>query len=280
VRLFFQCMGRGEHVVVVPNGAYLSEDLSVLAGTRLLVYFDLRNRGRSDAPGGGGILQDVEDTRAVAKHFSTSQVDLIGHSFAGLLVALYARSHPDAVRRIVQIGPLGANPDREYPPPLSNRDDTFARVMRELGALLPRRASFEPVAFCERVWETLRLLYVTDAADASRITWNRCGLETERNGMRYFNDVTLPSIRALALDSASFDAVKAPALIVHGAKDRSAPYGGGRDWAARLPDARLVTVDTGGHAPWIEAPDTVFPAIESFLNGRWPESAEQVASRI
>ena len=98
--------------------------------------------------------------------------------------------------------------------------------------------------------------------------------------MRYFNEVTLPSIRTVALASARFDAVKAPALVVHGAKDRSAPYGGGREWAAMLPNARLVTVDNGGHAPWIEKPDAVFPAIETFLSGRWPDSAEQVASML
>jgi len=276
VRLFFQVAGHGSQVVIVPNGTYLIDEFSVLARDRMLVFVDPRNRGRSDSVAGGGILQDVEDLRTVAQQFSTSPVDLIGHSFAGLLTALYARNYPDGVRRVVLAGPLAANPDREFPSPLSNRDETFSRVMRELGALLPQRASFEPAAFCEKAWDVLRPLYVTNAADAPRITWGRCDLANERNGMRYFNEITLPSIRALALTAEGFRSVKTPVLVVHGAKDRSAPYGGGREWAAMLPDARLVTVAEGGHAPWIEAPDVVLPAIESFLSGTWPDSAEQM----
>jgi pimeloyl-ACP methyl ester carboxylesterase len=66
-----------------------------------------------------------------------------------------------------------------------------------------------------------------------------------------------------------------PVLTVHGRRDRSAPYGGGQDWAAALPNARLLTVDGAGHAPWIEAPD-VLDAVTTFLDGSWPASAERV----
>ena len=81
-----------------------------------------------------------------------------------------------------------------------NRDETFARVMRELGTLLPQRANWAPEEFCEKVWAVLGALYVTNPADAGRIRWGRCGLENERNGLRYFQEVTLPSVRALCAD--------------------------------------------------------------------------------
>jgi hypothetical protein len=45
-----------------------------------------------------------------------------------------------------------------------------------------------------------------------------------------------------------------------------------------LPDARLVTVQNAGHAPWVEAPEQVFASIETFLSGAWPELAEKVES--
>jgi pimeloyl-ACP methyl ester carboxylesterase len=56
-----------------------------------------------------------------------------------------------------------------------------------------------------------------------------------------------------------------PVLVVHGRRDRSAPYGGGCDWAAALPNAKLLTVDEAAHVPWIEAPERVFGAIETLL---------------
>src|SRR3954454_990720 len=173
VRLFYQAIGTGGSVAVVPNGMYLAEDLAALGRDRLVVFFDPRNRGQSDASDRSGILQDVEDTRAVARHFTDEPVNLIGHSFAGLLVAVVARTFPADVRRVVQIGPLSFDPDRQFSASLMNRDETFARVMAGLGALLPQRPDFDPEAFCEKVWSVLRPLYVTREEDAPRIQWGR-----------------------------------------------------------------------------------------------------------
>jgi pimeloyl-ACP methyl ester carboxylesterase len=276
-RLHFEVIGDAPQVVLVPNGTYLIDDLAPLAEHRRLAFYDPRNRGKSDAAAGGGVLQDVEDMRAVAVQLATSPVDVIAHSFAGLLAVLYAKAWPQGVRRGVLIAPLGPYPDREYPPSLMNRDETFARVMRDLGTLFPQRAAWSPEEFCEKIWAVLGALYVTNAGDAGRIRWGRCGLENERNGLRYFQEVTLPSIRALALTPDDVAAIDVPVLVVHGTKDRSAPYGGGREWATMLPNARLLAIEGGGHAPWIEAPERVLPAIESFLNGEWPDGSERLA---
>ena len=72
--------------------------------------------------------------------------------------------------------------------------------------------------------------------------------------------------------------MKAPVLTIHGRRDRQGPYGGGREWAMTLPDARLVTIDIAAHVPWIEARERVFGSIETFLDGAWPEAAEKVKS--
>ena len=45
-----------------------------------------------------------------------------------------------------------------------------------------------------------------------------------------------------------------------------------------LPNARMVTIENGGHAPWIEAPERVVPAIEQFLDGEWPDGSERVTT--
>jgi len=69
--------------------------------------------------------------------------------------------------------------------------------------------------------------------------------------------------------------MKMPVLVVHGTRDRHAPYGGGRDWAEVLPDARLVAIHAAAHLPWIEDPEQVFTSVKTFLDGRWPDSAER-----
>ena len=51
-------------------------------------------------------------------------------------------------------------------------------------------------------------------------------------------------------------------------------------WASLLPKARLLTIEEGAHVPWIEAPQQVFGAIDSFLNGGWPEGARSVKGTV
>ena len=79
------------------------------------------------------------------------------------------------------------------------------------------------------------MIYVSDPADAGKIKWGRCELANERNFMKYWNESIFPSIKALDFNDLSNS--QAPVLTIHGMKDRSAPYGGGREWATMLPNA-------------------------------------------
>jgi pimeloyl-ACP methyl ester carboxylesterase len=69
----------------------------------------------------------------------------------------------------------------------------------------------------------------------------------------------------ISLTSADVTMLTMPVLTIHGRKDRSGPYGGARDWANLLPNGQLLTIEDGGHMPWIEAPAEVLSAIERFL---------------
>jgi pimeloyl-ACP methyl ester carboxylesterase len=86
----------------------------------------------------------------------------------------------------------------------------------------------------------------------------------------------MPSIQALTVTATDFLNTHHPVLIVHGKKDRSSPYGGGRDWAAMIPNARLLTIGGAAHAPWIEFPEAVLTPIRTFLDGTFPDSAEAI----
>jgi pimeloyl-ACP methyl ester carboxylesterase len=86
----------------------------------------------------------------------------------------------------------------------------------------------------------------------------------------------MPSIQRLTFSPDDFDRVKGPVLVIHGRHDRSSPYGAGRDWAMRLPNARLISVANAAHVPWIEAPGLVLESIDTFLHGSWPTAADRV----
>ena len=265
----------------MPNGIPLVEDFQRFASGRTLVFYDLRNRGRSDAVADvsrlkRGIHNDVDDLEAVRRHFGAERVDLIGHSYVGLTVLLHAMKRPPHVSRVVAIGALPPDSGKEYPPHLTGSDGVLPDVLAQLSALQKERSGVDPTEYCRRAWSVLRRLYVVDPRDAHRIRWDRCDLANERSFMGYWTESLLPSIRSLTLTARELAAVRMPVLLVHGTRDRSSPYGGARDWARLLPDARLLAIEDAAHAPWIEAPD-VLGSIETFLDGAWPEAARKVS---
>jgi proline iminopeptidase len=283
VRLFFQKVGDGPIAVIVPNAFFMFHDFAGLANGRTLVFIDWRNRGRSDSCSdpqalARGIHYDIDDLEAVRRHFHLKKVAVIGHSYSALTAVLYAMKNPDHVDRVVQLGAMQPFFGKDYPPHLKCVDETYAKVMSGLQQLEQQRASMEPMEFCRKFWDLLRILFVTDPADAGKLAWAPCEVANERNFMKQFLENVLPSLQNLNLMETEIAKVHTPVLTIHGRKDRSAPYGGGMEWARVLPNARLVTVKEGGHFPWVEEPETVFGAIDTFLSGHWPEAAREVVS--
>ncbi len=283
VRLFARVFGDGQQTVVLPNGTYLIDDFDYLADGRTVVFYDVRNRGCSDAVADeakltGGIHRDVDDLDLVRRHFGVERIDLIGHSYIGMTVILYAMKYRAHVGRVIQLGPIEPRIGKQYPPHLTGADDVLRECLARIAQLEQERGSSEPEEFCRKVWSILRMIYVSNPADADKIRWARCDLPNERNAMKYWTQYLLPSMRSVDLSEGKLGQVDVPVLTIHGTRDRSAPYGGAREWAMLLPGARLITVKEAAHAPWIEAPGTVFDSVETFLDGRWPEAAERVTS--
>ena len=281
VRLFFQELGSGPSAVIVPNALHMLDSFKHLANDRTVIFFDLRNRGNSDSVGdreklARGIHHDVDDIETVRQHFGIDKVDLIGHSYVGLMVILYAMKYPGHVNRIVQIGPAQPNAATQYPAHLTGADATLAEFAGKLAQLRKAPPPADPKAACNEFWALVRTLMVADPADADKIHWTPCDSQGEMGFMKHWMENVQPSIQELHLTEEELLKVNAPVLTIHGTRDRQAPYGGGREWALKLPDARLVTVENAAHVPWIEEPEKVFGGIETFLDGAWPTLAQVV----
>jgi proline iminopeptidase len=283
IRLFLQKIGDARSTVVIPNAIYMIDDFKHLALEHTCVFYDLRNRGRSDeitdsAKLKGGVHNDVKDLEAVRRHFGVEKISVLGHSYVGTVAALYAMEHSDHVSRVVQIGPSAPNMSKQYPPELTNMDATAVQVFAQLAQMPKDGGPGDPVEACNRAWSVLRPLFVFDQADVHKIArMGFCELVNERNAMKHFRSNIVPTLQSLNIGIADYARAGMPILTIHGTKDRNAAYGGGMDWARSLPNARLLTVESAAHVPWIEAPELVFGSTMKFLNGSWPDSARKVA---
>src|SRR5439155_22927557 len=112
----------------------------------------------------------------------------------GLMVALYAMKYPEHVNRIVQIGAMEPRAGKQYPPHLTGADATLAEVFAKLGQMQTEAASADPVEFARKMWSVLRVIYVANPDDASKIDWGRFDLANELNFLPYWTGTLLPSI--------------------------------------------------------------------------------------
>jgi proline iminopeptidase len=283
VRLFFQKLGTSPSVVIIPNAVHMFDSFKALADDHTVIFFDLRNRGRSDSVSDGsklarGIQQDVDDLEAVRRHFGIDRVSLIGHSYQGLGIILYALKYPAHVNRLVQIGAMQPHAATQYPAQRTGADSTLAEFHARLAQLQQESQSEDSREIGKKFWALLRVLMVWNPADAEKIRWTPYQYPNELSFMRHWTENVFPSIQALTFAPRELAHMQAPVLTIHGFRDRQSPYGGGREWASMLPDARLLTVENAAHVPWIEAPGMVLGAIQTFLHGSWPEAAHEVRS--
>lgn len=272
IELFARKLGSGNTAIIIPNAVSMSAPFERLASRHSVIFFDLRNRGRSDAvedPAlvARGVEHDVDDIETIRAHFGIERAALIGHSYVALMIALYAMRHPDRVSRMIQVGPPAPTFGQQYPPGLSFADERMSKIWSDLQALEPQRSSLDPIEFCRKWWALARPMFVADPAHAAGISdWGFCDLPNERNFMKHWIRNITPSLQRLHLTPEDFACITCPALTIHGTKDRNAPYGAGVEWAERLPHGRLVTIENVGHVPWVEAPETFWNAVDEFLN--------------
>ena len=285
VRLYYRKAGRGPRTVILPGRLFTWDDLSWIARDHTLIAYDMRNRGRSDLVADDariGFEEDVTDLEAVRRHFGVERMALIGYSYLGKIVVLYALEHPRLVERIVQLGPVGPAFGTEYRPEYVFADDPVNPA--ELAALRASRSErnyhlTHPREYCRDEWRVAQVPRLAgDPARRDRIRIDVCEMPNEwpvlqarhlrvhfgESGMTH--ETPLDAVRALAV----------PVLTVHGTRDRNAPYGAGREWSYLLPQGRLLTVDGAGHHAFGEFSEVVTPAITEFLAGDWPPAALEV----
>jgi pimeloyl-ACP methyl ester carboxylesterase len=285
VRLYYEKVGSGSEIVILPGRLFTFPDFQRLAKGRTLIFYDMRSRGLSDAVTDVSkisLQHDIDDLEAVRAHFGIEKPDLIGFSYLGKIVVVYAAQHPNHVNRIVQIGPVARKFGAKFPEGLlagdENRVPDPAETKRMETLYNNGFAKDHPKEFCEMEWKIEQQRMVGDPVNAGRIP-SPCEMANEWPVHLWPHfDPLLASDQALDIPKESVAKVTVPVLTIHGRKDRNASYGGGREWDLLLPNARLITIDGAAHMSWVEFPEIVFPSIDLFLKGQWPPQAQPVKS--
>jgi proline iminopeptidase len=275
VELRYKTIGDGEEAVIIPAAIYMEYEFERLADeSRTLILYDQRGRGRSSKIADAArISMDLEiaDLEALRQHLGKEKVSLIGWSYLGGLVALYAAQCPKHVNRIVQIGPISPTYGiftKALSTPIDSESQEQFKKLQEGGL-----AESDPEKFCEEYWNIYMKRIFYDPTKIELFRSDKCKCENEMPAN--VNMQTLAILASLGEwdwreEVRSFDA---PVLAIHGDGD-TLPLEGSRAWVTSLRNARLLIVREAGHLPFVEQPEVFYPAVDTFLKGEWPANAE------
>src|SRR5436309_3120697 len=241
LHLYYHVLGDGPEAVVVPNANWLAELLQPLAaeGSRRLILYDPRSRGRSSAVTDGRRLsleEDVADLEAVRRYFGLERMALLGSSYHAAITALYALDNPEHVERMLLVCPITPRRPGEwlqetptweeltYPPGVPRLEE-----MRREGV-----DRDDPVAFC-RAWFTYFLLpaQMGELSAAARFPLDDvCSFPNEwpQNVMSLYFRHIIPKIKEWDFRG-RLESFPRPLLVMQGSDDL-VPEEASREWAA------------------------------------------------
>ncbi|HEY7198630.1 MAG TPA: alpha/beta hydrolase [Candidatus Dormibacteraeota bacterium] len=245
------------------------------AGHRVTAL-DLRGFGRTPLGSGTRLRDNHRLLDLFLREVVGRPATLIGNSMGGLLSVLQAAAHPETVSSLVLVDPAL---------PWRRRRPFDLGVFAFFGAMLPPVAGEAILGWGGRRWGAERVVagvLAAVSADPHRLSEELVRAHVEQEARR----LGWPrSHRALAQASrsllwalarrglaATYRAVSAPVLIIHGALDRIVPAAFSRAVGARF--GWQVEVMPGvGHVPMMEAPDEFLAVTLGWLASHQPAAA-------
>ncbi len=219
-----------------------------------LIVVDIRGHGQSSKPECCyGRIDFAYDIRLLLDELHIQQADIIGHSLGSIIAQTFAEFWPERTRSVVLIsssgGPLASCTPPAGKPPVKSLDFR--------GEIAKLKEPIDPDSkFMVEWWDS------PTPVDAEFIRRQR--IDAAAIPLRVWLAVLDQGLAGPALQ-ATLPRLKAPTLLLWGAKD---PIFGAQDRCslrAALPNAAVKIFPTLGHNPFWEQPGAVAAAINPFL---------------
>jgi len=269
-QLYVKTIGQGEPILIIHGGpgldhTYFFPQMEGLAKDHTLIFYDQRASGKSAANlDSTQISIDifVDDIEAIREGFQLEQINILGHSFGGILAMKYAMKYPEKMDKLILSNSSGASAEfmRKEATRLQERITEKDRFEQELifksqNFQAGKASAFEDLFriffrkefFNKELADSLTLTFPENFAQNSRLL----GFLNKDMGANY--DF-----------SADMKKITAPTLVVYGDYEILAESAG-KQIADLIPNAEFVLLKDCGHFPFIEQPKTYFGTINEFL---------------
>lgn len=267
--VYYKSVGSGDPMIVIHGGpvldhSYFLPQFEALAESRRLIFYDQRACGQSSIEVDSatmsiaGFTDDIEQLRQSLK---LEKVDVLGHSWGGLLAMHYAMKYPQHTKSLILSNSMPASTEgwQEEETQLAARitkEDSLARMqIMTSEEMKQRKASaikkLMMLSFKTQFYDTSRLhdlnLYIPEDFMARSAKFSYLGKDL--NSFNLYDGLSK---------------LKIPTLIIYGEHEPAASLSG-KELEKTITGSKLVIIEESGHFPFVEQPEAYFKVVEEFL---------------
>lgn len=266
--IYYKMIGSGDPMIVIHGGpvldhSYLLPHFEKLAESHRLIFYDQRACGKSSIELDSssmsitGFTYDIEQLR---QSLQLEKINLLGHSWGGLLAMQYAINYPQHLNHLILSNSMPASTatwqkeEGELASKIT-REDSVARAqilsspeMKERKASAIKKLmllSFKAQFHNKEMLDSLNL-HIPDDFMARSAKFSYLGKDL----------VSFDLYKELAT-------LQTPTLIIYG-EDEPAAVISGKELETTIPGSKLVIIKKSGHFPFVEQPEIYFKAINTF----------------
>ena len=279
-KLWVVSFGNGEPIFFIAGGPgnahpYLRA-FDSLSTTNTLIYFDAFGRGKSDTAKDVkeySLQRDIEDLEELRKEMGFSKINILGHSYGGLVAQGYAIQYPENVSLLIL-----ANTFHSYLMWQENCDNSNHEIKKNYPEVWEElmKVRKQGVVSNDQMHQDIYgqvpygFLYAYNPENFNRV--GRNPYPNSNNTKLYYQMVGRDGDFLVNSDIGTFDFrkqlkdLKMPILIYAGRYDRVAVPWMEVDYKDYCPQAKFVMFEKSGHNPQVEEPEKLFKVIREFLS--------------
>jgi proline iminopeptidase len=279
-KLWTVSFGKGEPLFFIAGGPggthYGLRYFDSLSTTNTLVYYDAFGRGKSDTAKvvtEYTLERDIEDLEALRKTMGFSKINILGHSYGGVVAQGYTIKYPENVSHLIIANSFHSylmwqeNCDNSNHEIKENYPEIWEELMkvREQGAV-----SSDPVHY--EIYDRVPYGFLYAYNPENFRSSGRKPYPNSINRKLYYQMVGRDGDFELTSDIGTFDYrkqlkyLKMPMLIYGGRYDRVAVPWMMVQFKMYCPQAEFIMFEHSGHNPQVEEPSKLFAVIREFLN--------------
>lgn len=271
VNIAYQAFGDGPSDIVIIPGWLSNLDLFweepmaarfflALARFSRVILIDKRGTGLSDRVPPPTLEVQMDDVKAVMDATNSERAALLGYSEGGSMCMLFAATYPDRTTSLILIGSYAralASDDYPFGSTQEESEEWLTMIEEEWGGPIAIDEIVPTLADNERFRRWLAKYFRSSVSKTDAAAMHRMSMEID--------------IRPI------LESIRVRTLVLHAKGDRVCPLEGGRYIARRIPNTKLVELDTEDHLPYVGCPNEIVHEIQRFIGN---EPKAHVTNRV